>query len=196
MSGSYTRSVLCPIVTPFTSGDDNDTNVDHAGLRSVIEFVSDAGIDGIIPCGTTGEFASLTTMEYRAVIDTAVDATNNIPACTGQQIEPQTVATLAEHDDIIGLKDSGGDFDYILEVLSKTDSSFHAFEGYDRHYVSGVHAGTAGGINALANVLPERFDTIRNTAFRGDTQTALEIEQSALAPLFDFCVEYGMDLHQ
>jgi|APHM01.1.fsa_nt_gi Dihydrodipicolinate synthase/N-acetylneuraminate lyase len=138
MSGSYTRSVLCPIVTPFTSGDDNDTNVDHAGLRSVIEFVSDAGIDGII-----------------------------------------------------GLKDSGGDFDYILEVLSKTDSSFHVFEGYDRHYVSGVHAGTAGGINALANVLPERFDTIRNTTFRGDTQTALEIEQSALAPLFDFCVEYG-----
>ena len=263
MSGTseiHPRSVLCPIVTPFTeteTGAGTGNDVDHTGLRSVIEFVSDAGIDGIVPCGTTGEFASLTPIEYRAVIETAVDVADettpviagvaatdipsvrsnlefaaqtgadaallappyfhtgpgstgieqffysavaesplpvvlyNIPACTGQPISPETVATLAETDTVIGLKDSSGDFDYVLEVLSRTDSSFHVFEGYDRHYVSGVHAGTAGGINALSNVLPERFCTIREKAFNGETQTAFEIEQSALAPLFDLCLEYG-----
>ena len=79
-SGIHSRNVMCPVVTPFIS----DGDVDHAGLRSVIEFVSDAGIDGIVPCGTTGEFASLTPMEYRAVIETAVDvADETTPVIAG-----------------------------------------------------------------------------------------------------------------
>lgn len=61
--------VLCPLVTPFADGD-----VDHDALASLVDHLAEAGVDGFVPCGTTGEFASLTPAERRRVVETTVDA--------------------------------------------------------------------------------------------------------------------------
>ncbi len=54
---------LVPIVTPFKNGQ-----IDHDGLERVIEYVLAGGSDGIIPCGTTGESATLSHEEHEQVI--------------------------------------------------------------------------------------------------------------------------------
>jgi len=59
--------VLTPLVTPF----DADGNLDVAGIESLVQHVVAAGVDGIVPCGTTGEFETLSPQEYRTVVRTA-----------------------------------------------------------------------------------------------------------------------------
>ncbi|WP_144923944.1 dihydrodipicolinate synthase family protein [Halorubrum salsamenti] len=63
-------AVSSPIVTPF----DADGGVDTDALANHVETLVDAGLDGIVPCGTTGEFASLTDEERRTAIETVVEA--------------------------------------------------------------------------------------------------------------------------
>ena len=70
----------CPLVTPF--GDDGA--VDHDALAAVVEHVLDGGVDALVPCGTTGEFSSLTPTEQRAVIETTVEAAPaDVPVVAG-----------------------------------------------------------------------------------------------------------------
>ncbi|HUI91304.1 MAG TPA: 4-hydroxy-tetrahydrodipicolinate synthase [Chitinivibrionales bacterium] len=57
------------IVTPFGA----DGLVDEAGLRSNIEFLIQNGVSGIVPCGTTGESATLSWDEHNRVVDIALE---------------------------------------------------------------------------------------------------------------------------
>ena len=63
-------SVGCPMVTPF----EDDGTLDRASLRSLVDHLVAGGVDRLVPCGTTGEFASLTDAERRAVVETTVEA--------------------------------------------------------------------------------------------------------------------------
>ncbi|EMA22796.1 MULTISPECIES: dihydrodipicolinate synthase family protein [Haloarcula] len=65
--------VLTPLVTPF----DADGDLDVAGLESLVRHVAAAGVDGIVPCGTTGEFETLSPQEYRTVVRTATETASN-----------------------------------------------------------------------------------------------------------------------
>ena len=59
---------MVAIVTPLKDGA-----VDHASLRELVEFQLAGGTDGIVPCGTTGEGATLTAAERHAVVKTVVE---------------------------------------------------------------------------------------------------------------------------
>jgi len=70
---------LVPIITPFRGG-----KVDRDGLERVIEFVLDAGSDGLIPCGTTGESATLSHEEHEEVIRMTIEiARKRVPVVAG-----------------------------------------------------------------------------------------------------------------
>ncbi|WP_049909915.1 dihydrodipicolinate synthase family protein [Halococcus salifodinae] len=69
----------CPLVTPL----DGDEAVDHDALASLVSHVREGGVEGLVPCGTTGEFASLDAEEYRAVLETTVDAAGDAPVMAG-----------------------------------------------------------------------------------------------------------------
>jgi 4-hydroxy-tetrahydrodipicolinate synthase len=67
------------IVTPFKNGQ-----VDEEGLRNLIEFQITNGTNGIVPCGTTGESATLDHSEHSQVISIAVDACKGrVPVLAG-----------------------------------------------------------------------------------------------------------------
>lgn len=66
------------LITPFTKDD----RIDREGLRSNIAFVEEGGVSGIVPCGTTGESATLSAAEHEEVIDIAVECAN-VPVIAG-----------------------------------------------------------------------------------------------------------------
>ena len=63
------KGVFVAIVTPFKNGE-----IDEKALRGLIDFQIAGGVDGIVPCGTTGESATLNHEEHDQVIRIAVDA--------------------------------------------------------------------------------------------------------------------------
>ncbi|WP_227379349.1 dihydrodipicolinate synthase family protein [Haladaptatus halobius] len=254
MSTSNTVSfegVLCPLVTPF-AGD----SVDETALTELVERLVDADMNGFVPAGTTGEFASLTSEEYRVVLETTVAAADgmpvmagtaattvpgtlgrietaadigadaalvvlpyfhsandpagneaflsavaddaalpvylyNIPACTGQEIPPATVESVGRHDNVRGLKDSSGDFNYFLDVATRAPDDFQLYQGFDSHVVPGMLMGAEGGINALSNVIPEVFVAARDAVAMGDVERARAVGAKRIAPLFQQCVTHG-----
>ncbi len=68
------------MVTPF----DDNKNVDIASLKKLIKFLVGGGIDAIVPCGSTGEAATLDLEEYELVVKTTVDeVAGKIPVIAG-----------------------------------------------------------------------------------------------------------------
>jgi 4-hydroxy-tetrahydrodipicolinate synthase len=63
------RGCYVAIVTPFNE----DGSLNEEGLRSNIEFLISNGVSGIVPCGTTGESATLTWDEHKRVVDIAIE---------------------------------------------------------------------------------------------------------------------------
>ncbi len=63
------RGVILPIITPFNE----DLSVDYAGLERLVDyFIEEKAVDGIVPCGTTGESATLSHAEHLDVIRVVV----------------------------------------------------------------------------------------------------------------------------
>jgi 4-hydroxy-tetrahydrodipicolinate synthase len=72
------EGVLPAIITPFNE----DYSLDEEGLRRNIELLAESGIVGIVPCGTTGESATLTHEEHKRVVEIAVDC-SKVPVVAG-----------------------------------------------------------------------------------------------------------------
>jgi 4-hydroxy-tetrahydrodipicolinate synthase len=67
------------LITPFRNGE-----IDEAGLRSLVEFQIRNGIDGLIPCGTTGESVTMTDFEHDRVVEIVLDqAAGRVPVVAG-----------------------------------------------------------------------------------------------------------------
>jgi 4-hydroxy-tetrahydrodipicolinate synthase len=72
------EGVYPALITPFTA----DGGVDKEGLRRLVEYVVEGGVAGIVPCGTTGESATLSHKEHEEVIDVVVDC-SKVPVIAG-----------------------------------------------------------------------------------------------------------------
>ncbi|MGD0056765.1 MAG: 4-hydroxy-tetrahydrodipicolinate synthase [Methanomassiliicoccales archaeon] len=67
------------LITPFTK----DGKVDEKGLRALVDFQEGEGVDAIVPCGTTGESATLTHEEHIKVIEIVVDQADKAKVIAG-----------------------------------------------------------------------------------------------------------------
>lgn len=67
------------LITPFRRGC-----IDEEALRAHVERQIEAGIDGLVPCGSTGESATLSHVEHRQVVEIVIDATaGRVPVIAG-----------------------------------------------------------------------------------------------------------------
>jgi 4-hydroxy-tetrahydrodipicolinate synthase len=83
------KGVYTALVTPFKNGA-----LDEAGLKRLIEFQLQGGVDGIVPCGTTGEASTLSYEEHERVIELTVKFVNGkvpVIAGTGSNSTHETV---------------------------------------------------------------------------------------------------------
>ena len=77
----HLEGILAAVPTPFTA---DGSAVDHDALAVQADRLITAGIHGLVPCGTTGEFTSLDPDEYRQVIRAYVDAAaGRVPVIPG-----------------------------------------------------------------------------------------------------------------
>lgn len=115
----------------------------------------------------------------------------NIPARSGNSIAPTTVEKLSEIENIVGVKDSSGNFDNILQYIEKTRSrkDFAVLSGNDSLILWCLLAGGRGGIAGCANVFPTTMASIYNSYIDGDIEKAREYQDSIRS--FRNCFKFG-----
>lgn len=116
----------------------------------------------------------------------------NIPMRAGNALAPATVGKLARnHSNIAGIKDSSGNFNNILSYIAATEEipGFSVLSGNDALILYTLMAGGAGGITAIANILPEIMVSIYQKYMQGDVEGAKKA-QASIAPIRD-CFKYG-----
>jgi 4-hydroxy-tetrahydrodipicolinate synthase len=240
------EGVLPAIITPFKKNSAMD--LDIPGLERNIKFLMSCGIHGIVPCGSTGESATLTFKEHEKVIDVTINTVNgripvlagtgsnntaeavtltkaakdtgadgvliispyynkpnrtglikhytkiadidipvvvyNVPGRTGQNLEPDLVADLARHPNIIGIKEASGNIGQVSRIIELTqDEDFAVISGDDNLTLPIMALGGKGVISVAANVDPGRMVSMCEAAEKGDWKKALALHY-ALSPLF------------
>ncbi|MBW2275707.1 MAG: 4-hydroxy-tetrahydrodipicolinate synthase [Deltaproteobacteria bacterium] len=242
------EGILTALVTPFRDGE-----VDESALASLVERQIAAGINGLVPCGSTGESATLSHAEHSRVIELVVSAAAgrvpvvagtgsnntreaieltrkakeagadgalllspyynkptqagivahyeavadatlfplvlyNIPGRTASNIAPETIARLAEHPHIVGVKEACGDLDQIAHVIAACPDDFAVVSGDDALLLPMLAIGGKGGISTSSNVVPAELCELERAWRAGDSSRARELHYRLL-PIFDilFC---------
>ena len=244
-TGADTFAGVYPAMcTPFH----DDGSIDYETLREDAQRLEAAGVDGLVPMGSTGESATVSHDEHIEVIEAVVDAVDeitviggsgsnntqealelsqraadagadalllispyynkpeqrgfiehyetiadavdlpqivyNVPSRTGQNIEPDTVAELATHENIQGFKAAGGDLNQVSEIVEKTrEQEFDVLSGNDGETLPILSVGGTGCISVAANIEPERMSDLVWSALDGNYDDARERNHD-LGPLF------------
>ena len=121
---------------------------------------------------------------YRAVADASPVPVllYSMPALTGIKIEPETIARLSEHPNIIGVKDSSNDVEGFAQTVKLCPPEFAVLTGNGTVLLDALHAGATGAILAVGCVVPEICLELFNAFHRDDQQRASSL-QSKLTPL-------------
>jgi len=124
--------------------------------------------------------------EHYAAIAGAVDIPillYNLPARTGNRISVQLAVRLAERfDNIVGIKDSSGDFSNAMALLDSAPPSFRLVMGNDAMILPALMLGASAAIAATANVAPEIAVGIYENFIKGDIEAARDF-QRRLTPI-------------
>jgi 4-hydroxy-tetrahydrodipicolinate synthase len=231
------------LVTPFHQ----DGALDEPGLRNLISWQIESGIDFLVPCGTTGETPTLSHDEWLRVIDLTIEvaagrvpivagATSNsthdavakaqelasrpgvdailtaspyynkptqegqyqhfkaiaeavgkpiilynVPGRTAANLEPGTVARLAELPNVVGLKEASGNLTQIAEVCSATPPEFSVLSGDDALTLPVIAVGGVGLISVASNEIPREMAEMTRAALNNDWTTARQLLRKYLA---------------
>jgi 4-hydroxy-tetrahydrodipicolinate synthase len=234
---------LVALVTPF----DEHNRIDYAALERLIEFHVEAGTDGLVIAGTTGESATLEKGEHAGLIARTVeivagrlpviagtgsnstkqtidlslevgkcaidayllvtpyynkpvqegiyrhftaiaDAVDkpvmlyNVPGRTVADTLPETVARLAAHPRIFGIKEATGSMERLRQIRDKVPPEFRLYSGDDFTVREFIEQGGHGVVTVTGNVAPGLMADMCRAQLAGDTNRAKELD-ARLQPL-------------
>jgi 4-hydroxy-tetrahydrodipicolinate synthase len=227
------------LVTPFRK----DLSLDEEAMRRLVRRQIEAGINFLVPCGTTGESPTLTSAEQKRVVEITIEEARphkvpvvagaggnntahvietarefqamgadgilsvapyynkptqeglyqhykaiaaairlpiilyNIPGRTGVNIEPATIARLAEIGNIIGVKEASGNISQMGVVLDLVPSKFLVLSGDDAITLPLMALGGKGLISVSSNEIPAEMTRIVQLALQNDFAAAREIHR-------------------
>ncbi len=234
------KGMATALVTPMTS-----TGVDYDTYARLIDFQLENGINALVAVGTTGESATLSPEERKAVIRFAIERVNgavpviagtgtnntehvldftksacdsgadavlvvtpyynkatqgglvkhysmvadaaekpvimyNVPSRTGCNMTADTVAILADHPNIVGVKEASGNMAQVVDISAKCGEKLAIYSGEDGLVVPILSIGGVGCISVLSNVAPKMAVEMTDKFFAGDLVGAAEIQRRVL----------------
>jgi 4-hydroxy-tetrahydrodipicolinate synthase len=226
------------MVTPFR----RDRSLDEEVLRALVRRQIEAGIDFLVPCGTTGESPTLTHEEHLRVIEITVqESRGRVPVLAGAggydtakvvhqieklkssgasgvlsvtpyynkptqeglyqhfrtiaestslpiivysvqprtavNVEPATLARLAEIENIVGVKEASGSISQMASILARVPESFLVLSGDDAITLPLIALGGRGVISVVSNEIPVEFGQLTRAALNGDFAGARQLQR-------------------
>ena len=171
-----------------------------SSLKEVIElsgFVEDKGGEGVIivtPYYLKPDQQGL--KEFYGEVAGSIDLPiilYELPSATGVKFEADTVAELADkHDNIVGLKDSSGDFELVLSVLEKTDKDFNLLQGIDSLLLPSLMMGCTGAVPGSSNIRPEFAVKVYELYKENKLKEARQVQKELLSPLSRYSKSAGV----
>jgi len=116
----------------------------------------------------------------------------SVPIFTHIQVEAPLIARLAQHPNIIGMKDSSGDVPGVAKIIAAAPKSFRTLVGSASTVYESLEIGAAGAILALACAFPELCVEIYEKSRAGDPSGARSLAQKLLAPAKMLGPQYGI----
>ena len=233
------------LVTPFR----RDLSLDEATLRALVRRQIAAGVDFLVPCGTTGESPTLTHAEHLRVVEiTLEEAKGKVPVVagaggcntaevielarevealgadgilsvtpyynkptqegiyqhyraiasatrlpivlysvqsrTGVNIEPATMARLAQIENIVGVKEASGNISQMAAVIQEVPASFAVLSGDDAITLPLAALGGRGIISVASNEIPAEMTALAQACLRNDFPAARQL-QAKFLPLMN-----------
>jgi len=104
----------------------------------------------------------------------------NVPKFTNVDMDAATVARIAQHPNVIGVKDSSGNVAKLSDVVRLTDASFQVLVGTASVLLAGLTMGAVGGVVALGNIAPQQAIDIYDLFQAGKTDEAAELQRRML----------------
>jgi 4-hydroxy-tetrahydrodipicolinate synthase len=239
LTGCYTA-----LVTPFRA----DGAFDEPAFRKLVDWQIAEGVSGLVPCGSTGEAATMSLEErvrvvracveqaagrvpviagaggndtkvaiatsramvdagathllhvsppyskppqrglvahFRAIADAAQAPVMlyNVPGRTASNMEAETTLALAEHPNIVAVKEASGNLAQISEIIRHRPSHFAVISGDDPLTLGVIAAGGHGIVSVVSNAVPRQMSELTATALAGEFATAQRLHLQ-LTPLF------------
>jgi 4-hydroxy-tetrahydrodipicolinate synthase len=221
------------LVTPFLESGE----LDERSLRSFVEWQITSGVDFVVPCGSTGEAATMTVAEHRRVVEITVDQTAgrvpviagaasndtkkaialsremqaagathllhaspmynkppqrgivahfraiadavdtpivvyNVPGRTASNIEAATTLELAEHENIVAVKEASGNLAQVSEIIRHRPSTFSVLSGEDPLTLQIMADGGDGVVSVTSNAAPALVAQLTDLCAAGDFAAA------------------------
>lgn len=152
----------------------------------------DAGVDAVLV--VTPYYNKATQKGLIAHFTAVADASTvpvilyNVPSRTGCNLLPQAVAVLAEHPNIVAIKEASGSMAQMVQIMALCGDKIDVYSGEDALTVPMMSMGGMGAISVLSNVAPREAVAMTGACLKGDFQTAAAL-QCRLLPLIDalFC---------
>jgi 4-hydroxy-tetrahydrodipicolinate synthase len=230
------------LVTPFKESGE----LDEPALRAFVDWQIKEGVHFLVPCGSTGEAATMSLEEHRRVVEITVEQANgrlpvvagagsndtqkaialskemqsvgathllhtspmynkppqrgivahyraiadavslpiivyNVPSRTGSNVEAATTLELAEHENIIAVKEASGNLAQITEIIRNSPPRFSVLSGDDSFTVAVMAEGGDGVISVTSNVVPHLVAELTECLALGDLVQARDLSHR-LAP--------------
>jgi len=160
------------------------SNSTHDAVNKANELAALPGVDGIL---TASPYYNKPTQEgqyrhFRAIAE-AVDKPiilYNVPGRTGANIEPATLARLAEVPNIAGVKEASGNITQMAEVCNAVPETFAVLSGDDAVTLPLIALGGVGIISVASNEIPREMTEMTRAALANDWETARRIHRKYL----------------
>jgi 4-hydroxy-tetrahydrodipicolinate synthase len=168
-----------PIVAGATS------NSTHDAIAKAKEVTSRTGVDAIL---TASPYYNKPTQEGQYQHFKAIaEAVNkpvilyNVPGRTGANLEPVTLARLAEIPNIAGVKEASGNMTQIAEVCNLVPENFVVLSGDDAVTLPVISLGGVGVISVASNEIPHEMAAMTKAALNNDWGAARNLQRKYLA---------------
>ena len=148
----------------------------------------DAGVDAVLvvtpyynKATQSGLIAHFTAV---ADVSTVPVILYNVPGRTGCNLQPKTLATLAEHPNIVALKEASGNMAQFMEMMRLCGDKIDIYSGEDALTAPMMSMGCKGAISVLSNVVPGLAVAMTDAAKAGNYDEAARLQLSMI-PLID-----------